>query len=289
MRRFRFAAAALASLVFGCKQSSDTPSTPSPTNEIVYSAVAASDGLGYGGSVPCLPFDGDCPAGTGYVYLLKRQLQSEGRTVVLHNRSIPGAVLSEAVLALARDIGRSDILGTFLDQIVPFVPTSTTHVTVFAGGNDANVIAQAVRAGRGGADVRGFIDQRVSQWGTDLQELVRRLRGRVPQARIVALNLPNLAAAPYVAALSVQERSVLQRIAVGLSDRINALTSQNILVVDVLCDPRVYDAGSYSSDGFHPNDRGYTVLSGLTYPAIATGSAGPPSSSCAPRTVFPVF
>ena len=30
-----------------------------------YAAVGASDGIGFGGSVPCVPFDPDCPSGTG--------------------------------------------------------------------------------------------------------------------------------------------------------------------------------------------------------------------------------
>jgi lysophospholipase L1-like esterase len=268
---------------------SPTTPTPAPTTAIVYSAVGASDGIGYGGSVPCVPFDPDCPRGTGYVYLLKRRLESDGRPVTLNNRALPGAVLSPAMLTLARDIGRTDIPGTFTDQIVPFIPASTTHITIFAGGNDANVIAQNVRAGRAGADIRGFVDQQVRQWGLDYEDVVRRIRARSPGARIVALNLPNLAVAPYAGGYTVQERSILQRIAVGLTDRVNALAGQNLLVVDLMCDPRIYDPGNYSSDGFHPSDRGYNVMAELAYPALAQGTAAAPSASCAPRTALPAF
>ena len=270
---------------------SETPTgpTPAPTNEIFYAAVGASDGVGFGGSVPCVLFDPDCPSGTGYVYLLKRRLQSDGRTVTLSNRALPGAVLSDAILTLGRDIGRSDIPGTFIDQIAPFVPGSSTHITIFAGGNDANVIAQNVRAGRGASDIRAFIDQQVTQWGNDYQELVRRLRVRAPSARIVALNLPNLGAAPYVSRNTMQERSILQRIAVGLSDRVNALTSQNVLVVDLMCDARVYDGSAFAPDGFHPNDRGYQLMAELTFPALASGAATTPASSCPQRSLLPAF
>ena len=45
----------------------------------------------------------------------------------------------------------------------------------------------------------GYIDAQVRQWGTDLEDLVARIRSRAPNARIVALNMINLAGAPYVA------------------------------------------------------------------------------------------
>jgi lysophospholipase L1-like esterase len=281
----------LSLLLVGCKRTTDTPTnpTPPPNNTVSYSAVGASDGIGFGGSVPCLPFDPDCPNGTGYVYLLKRRLISDGRSVTLNNRSLPGAVLSDAVLTLGRDIGRNDIPGTFLDQIVPFIPSSSTLITIFAGGNDANVIAQNVRAGRGGSDVRGFVDAQVRQWGSDFEELIRRLRARAPSARLVAINLPNLGAAPYVSNLTTLERSIVQYIAVGLTDRVNATQSSGVLIVDLMCDPRVYEAASFSSDGFHPNDRGYAVIAELTYPALANGISAAPSSGCAQRRLLPVF
>jgi len=277
-----------ASTSAACRKA-DTPTGPSPTGPIVYGVVGASDGIGFGGSVPCLPWDPDCPSGTGYVYVLKRRLQSEGRTVTLVNRAFPGLVLSDAMLALGRDIGRDDIPGTFMERAVPFLTPDTTHITVFAGGNDTNVIAQNIRAGRGAADVRAFIDTHVRQFGVDYEEMVRRLRAITPNARIVALNLPNLGVAPYVARNTVQERSIVQRIAVGMTDRMNALASQNVLVVDLMCDPRIYEASSYSSDGFHPSDRGYALMAELVYPALAHGTASTPSSTCAQRRQLPAF
>jgi len=281
----RAAAALVGTLAFGCN--GDTPTDPTPTNAVSYTAIGASDGIGFGSSVVCVPFDPDCPSGTGYVYLLKRRLQGDGRTVTLQNLAVPGAVLSPAIQALSRQTGH-DIISTFFDQSTVVLPT-TTHLTVFAGGNDANVIAQAIRAGRAGADVRGYIDQQVNQWQNDLQDLVRRVRQRAPDTRIVALNLPNLGAAPYVAGLSVQERSILQRIAVMLTDRINALTGQGVLVVDLMCEPRTYDASRFSSDGFHPSDSGYALMAELAYPALANNALPSPSSTCAQRTLLPVF
>ena len=268
----------------GCK--SNGPTGPTPAGEVAYSAIGASDGIGFGGSVPCVPFDPECPNGTGYVYVLKRRLQSDGRTVMLSNRAVPGAVLSPAIQGLARNFG-SEIIANFLDQEAPFIANDSTHVTIFAGGNDANVIARNVRAGLAGSDVRGFIDQHVNQWGSDLNELIRRVRTRAPNSRIVALNLPNLAAAPYATGMTVQERSVLQRIAVTLTDRVNALTSQNVLVVDLMCDARLYQPSNYASDGFHPGDGGYAVFAEDTLPALRDGANNQPNTNCAQRRLFP--
>ena len=59
--------------------------------------------------------------------------------------------------------------------------------------------------------MRGFIDTQVRQWGADFEELIRRLRARAPNARIVAINLPNLGAAPYVANLSTRNAASCRR------------------------------------------------------------------------------
>jgi lysophospholipase L1-like esterase len=129
----------------------------------------------------------------------------------------------------------------------------------------------------------------VRQWGTDLVELVSRIRARAPNARLVAYNLPNLAAAPYLAGRPTLEKSIMQRIATGLTDQVNALTSRNVLVVDLMCDARIIQPSSYSGDGFHPSDLGYSLMAELAYPAVANGSASAPQPACGPRTVFPQY
>lgn len=268
----------------------ETPSSPSPSSPsttISYTAIGASDGIGFGGSSPCLPFS-DCPSGTGYVQTLRRRLAEGGRTVEFQNLSIPGSVLSKAIFDLAASVGRpiESLAGNFIEREAPFVSTTATHVTIFAGGNDANTIAFAARS-RGGADVNGFVATQVQQWGVDLEDLVARIRVRAPNARIVALNLPNLAASPYLAGNPTVEKSLMQRVAVGLSDRVNALTSRNVLVVDLMCDARLYLPSNYAPDGFHPNDGGYAVFTELTLPALRDGTTRAPSTSCAQRSVFP--
>lgn len=274
----------------GCSKlpGSSTPISPSPTGPssqtASYTAVGASDGIGFGGSAPCVPFT-ECPNGTGYVQILTRRMAEGGRTVSHLNLSIPGAVLSRTIEDLATSIGRP-VPGNFIERESPFVPTASTHVTIFAGGNDANTIGQAVRAGAGSADPNAYVDGQVRQWGNDLVDLVARIRARAPSARIVALNLPNLAAAPYVSGYTASEKRLMQRIAVGLSDRVNALTGSNVLVVDLMCDARLLLPSNYASDGFHPNDSGYAVIAENVLPALRDGTATAPSTSCAQRTLF---
>lgn len=269
---------------------SDQGSPTGPSGQrVVYGALGASDALGVGGSVVCVPFDPECPNGSSYAYVVKRRLESEGLEVEMAPRGWPGAVLSDTFKTLAHEIGRTDVTHTFIAQLAPFIPETTTHVSIFAGANDANVIAQAVRAGRGGSDIRAFVDQQVERFGADLRELIRVVRGKAPQARIVAMNLPNLAGAPYVAGLSATERGIVQRIAVGLTDRINALAADNVIVVDLMCDTRMYAPANYSSDGFHPSDSGYAAMADLLYPALRSGAAPAPSGSCPQRRLAPVF
>lgn len=279
---------ALVALGTACNKA-DTPTSASPTGPstpIFYTAIGASDGIGFGGSSPCLPF-ADCPTGTGYVQTLRRRLAEGGRTVAHRNLSIPGSVLSKAVFDLAASVGRpiDSLAGNFVERQAPFVPVETTHVTIFAGGNDANTIGFAARS-RGG-DVNAFVDAQVRQWGIDLEDLVARVRVRAPNTRIVALNLPNLAASPYLAGNPTAEKSLMQRVAVGLSDRVNALTARNVLVVDLMCDARIYLPGNYASDGFHPSDGGYAVLTELALPAMRDGTNRAPSTTCPQRSVFP--
>jgi lysophospholipase L1-like esterase len=276
-------------LASACSGGSETPTSPSPGGStIAYTVLGASDGIGFGGSVVCAPFDLGCENGTGYAQTIRRRWVGQGRTVSYLNLSVPGSVLSPAIVDLASRIGQS-VPGSFLERYPPFVPTSTTHVTVFAGGNDANIIGNAAAAGVGGSDVRAFVDTQVRQWANDLAELVNRIRARAPSARIVVFNLPNLAAAPYLASRPVLEKSLMQRIATGLADGANALTSRNVLVVDLMCESRVLAPSSFSNDGFHPSDAGYALMADLAFPALNDGSAPNPAGSCAARSLFPPY
>jgi lysophospholipase L1-like esterase len=274
-----------------CSKPGDNPTGPTPTPDngpIFYTAIGASDGIGFGSSAPCIPLAPDCIDGRGYVQSLARSLKATGREFGWQNLSLPGAVLSRAIEDLARDVGTPiEVVGNFVERQAQFVLPKTTHVTIFAGGNDANIIGRAVLAGRGGSDPNAYIDAQVRQWGVDLEDLVGRIRGRAPNARIVVLNMINLAGSPYLASRPQSEKSIMQRIAVGISDRANALTSRGVLVVDLMCDARLYVPSNYASDGFHPGDNGYAVFAEDTLPALRDGANNQPNTGCGQRRLFP--
>jgi lysophospholipase L1-like esterase len=262
-----------------------SPSGPSDPTAIVYAAVGASDAVAVGASVSCTPFVA-CPDGTGYVQIIARRLGATG-AVSLTNLGIPAAVIGPDFQALGNRYGRSTP-GNFLEREMPFVPRTSTIVTILAGPNDANVIAAAVEGGAGGGDPLGYIDAQVRAFAADYDTLVRGIRQRAPSAKIVVANLPNLAGLPFTAGHTTVRKQGIQKISVDLSTRvINNLTAGGVHVVDVLCDPRFYEPGSYSADGFHPNDRGYSVLADVMLAAIDSASHPAPRASCPQMTLVP--
>ena len=278
---------ALCAVISACGASSDGPTSPSPTptnNEVFYSAVGASDAIGYGSSEVCIPFT-QCPNGQGYVQRIVRRLQSDGKTVTLSNLGIPGAVLSPGVQSLGNQVGL-DIFANFLEREMPFVSRDSTVVTIFAGGNDANAIGRALERGLGGSNPSNFLASQIQAFGNDMRSLVNGIRDRAPDARIVILNLPNLAGMPYMAGESVDRKRVLQQIAVGLSAQINALAASNVLVVDLMCDGNFLHPSIFSPDGFHPNDAGYGYMADVVYPAVLNGTFSLPSNSCSYMSLY---
>ena len=119
---------------------------------------------------------------------------------------------------------------------MPFVSRSSTVVTIFAGGNDTNAIGTAVDRGAAGGDPNGYIDRQVQGFASDYAALVRGVRARAPYARIVAMNMPNMAALPYAAGFTLTQRRYLQRIR-RLQQRGQRLVNEGVVVVDLMCDP----------------------------------------------------
>jgi lysophospholipase L1-like esterase len=235
--------------------------------------------MGYGSSVPCVPFT-DCPNGTGYVPVAERQLRSQGFVVTLRNLGIPTAVIGRDFETLGQQYNRT-IVGNFIEQEMPFVLPNSTVITVFAGGNEVNTITAALGAGAGGSDPNGYIDAQVRNFGADYTTLINGLRTNASAAHLIVLNLPNLGAMPYLSRSSAQQRQAAQRVSVGMTTTvINRLTTQNVTVIDLMCDGRAYQAGNLSSDGFHPSDSGYAFIAGELVKAM-TSTYPSPATSCA--------
>jgi lysophospholipase L1-like esterase len=281
----------LVSVTFGCNRlglgNTDNPVAPSgppaPGSTIVYSAIGASDAIGVGSSVPCVPFT-DCPNGMGYVPVAVRQLKAQGFTVNLLNLGIPTAVIGHDFESLGQQYNRT-IIGNFIDQEMPFALTNSTIVTVFAGVNDIITVVAALGAGAGGSDPSGYIDRQAKAFGADYATLVAGIRARAPKARIVALNVPNVAGLPYFTGAPLAERQAQQRLSVAFTTTVvNPLTSQGVTVVDAMCDARSYVPSNYSTD-FHPNDAGYAYIAGEVVSAITSSSYPAPRSSCPPMTL----
>ncbi|HEY8535737.1 MAG TPA: SGNH/GDSL hydrolase family protein [Vicinamibacterales bacterium] len=285
MRRLLILAVLCSVLLPACSKSdSDSgdggnPAGPSAPTQVFYTAIGASDAVGIGASVPCLPF-ADCPSGTGYVPRILRELRSENGTVGFMNLGLPGAVLTPEVQALGNQVGVG-INHNFLDNEAPFVPRETTLVTVFAGGNDVNTVATAIDRGAAGSQSPdAYIDAQIAAFAAGYRQLLDTIRSRAPSARIYVLNLPNFAGLPFARSRPLRDRRWLQRLSVGFTTQgANALLGGNVTVIDLMCDPRAYQAGTYSGDGFHPNDTGYAFLAQVVLDAIRNG-APPPNPSC---------
>lgn len=276
-----------------CNKSDKNPMTPSGPpaagSKIVYTAIGASDANGLGGSVPCAPFQTleACPNGTGYVYAAARQLQARSFTVTLRNMGIPTAVISRGFQNLGQQYNHF-VAGNFIEQEMPFVLTDSTLVTIFAGGNEVNVITGALGGGAGASDQAGYIDAQVKAFGADYATLLAGIRALAPTARIIALNAPNLAGLPLLASASLGQKQAAQRAAVGMTTTVvNALTGQGVIVIDLMCDTRTYAASNYSSDGFHPNDAGYAFIADEVVKAVTTSSYPAPRSSCSQMSLVP--
>ncbi len=276
-----------------CKKGTmETPTgpgpVPQPNTTINYAAIGASDANGVGSSVPCVPFT-DCPNGRGYVQVTARELRTRGFTVNLNNVGFLAHVLSPRIQALGTQYGRI-ITGNFLQSQAPFVLGNTTLVTIFAGANDVDTIIAALGGGAGGADQtsqRAYINSQIDQFGQEFSSLIEQIRAQAPSARIVVLNLPNMAGMPRHANAPLQHRQAEQMLSVGINTRIiNPKASSGVVVIDLMCDARSYQSSTYSSDGFHPSDTGYAWIAAEVI-AAATTSYRPPAASCAQATLVP--
>ena len=272
-----------------CRNGTETPTgpgpVPGPNSTIHYTSIGASDAIGFGSSVFCLPFS-ECPDGRGYVQVATRELRTRGFIVNQVNLGIPAAVLSRRVQELGAQYGHSTS-ANFLEEAAPFVTQQASLVTIFAGANDVNTITSALGGGAGAADQLAFINNQVQAFGQDFTTLLRIVRDKAPSARVVVLNLPNMGAMPFRLNSALRERRASQMLSVGITTTvINPSIASGAIVLDLMCDPRSYQAATYSSDGFHPNDVGYAWIAAEVV-AAATSSYRAPASGCSQMTLVP--
>ncbi|HEX2443759.1 MAG TPA: SGNH/GDSL hydrolase family protein [Vicinamibacterales bacterium] len=247
--------------------------------------MGASDALGIGSSMPCLPLT-ECTNGTGYVPTIARTLRAT-RTVSVTNLGIPAGVLSPRIQNLGRQYGRT-IVGNFIEGAMPFVPRDSNVVTILAGPNDVNAVGEAFERGAAGANQAAYFDDQVRQFGVEYRELIAGIRARAGQPRIVAANLPNFAGIPYASGYSSMRRQGLQTLSVRFTrEAINTLVGEGVAVVDLMCDARSYEAGRYSSDGYHPNDAGYALIAEMMVRAITDASFSAPRDDCPQMRLLP--
>jgi lysophospholipase L1-like esterase len=259
----------------GCDFVSKGPTEPTPNPSTVsYTALGASDAIGYGGSSPCIPFS-SCPDGTGYVQIVARRLRETNADMSFLNLGIPGAVLSRDIMNIGNNLGRG-IPANFIDGQMPFVARDSTLVTVFADANGVNAIGAALRP-MAPADRPAYAETQIQNFARDFGTFVSGITARAPAAKIIVLNLPNLARLPYAAGYSSDERTWLRELSSGFTAAMNATRSNRVLVVDLMCHAPIYESSVYSSDGFHPNDAGSRALAVLVTAAITTAPETPPS------------
>jgi lysophospholipase L1-like esterase len=250
---------------------------PQPSTAITYTAIGASDAAGVGSSMVCVPYT-DCPNGRGYIQVAARELRSRGFTVTLTNLGFTAMVLSQRIQDIGRQAGR-DIPGNMIDLQAPFVTSATTLVTIFAGANDVDSIVAALGTGAGASDQLAYINSQIQAFGQDFAALIAKVRSLAPTARIIALNLPNMAGMPRSVSAPLQQRRAQQLLSVGFSTQvINTQTASGVIVIDLMCDPRSYQGSTYSGDGFHPSDTGYAWMAAEVVAATTTAYKAPASS-----------
>jgi lysophospholipase L1-like esterase len=307
---FLIACAVAAGSLAACSGSSSSPPTAAAkqTLYVGYTAIGASDAVGYGASVPCteaspaLVADPTCPetGASGYVPDIRTDIAQYGFVASLQDLGISGAVIGPDIETTANMYDPTTCgprspadayPGNFLVNELPSVNPSALFVTIFAGGNDVNGIVTALVCGAGGATTASqtaFVTQEIEEFGADFATLVGTVHATAPKATIIVANIPNFANVPYAFALStnpqldLEVRTALQEVSVAIdTDVINTLPAKGIPVVDLQCNPASYNPSNFYTDGFHPNDAGYAALAAQYVQQLLSNSPAAPASSCA--------
>jgi lysophospholipase L1-like esterase len=317
LQKGAFVALGVAFLAACGSSNNSTPSSGSKPLFIAYTAIGASDAVGYGSTQPCteaspaLVADPTCPepGAAGYVPDVRTDLGAAGFSASLQDLGISGAVIGPDIQAMGDmyasasgptpcqpRTGADLIPGNFLQQELPKVNPAATLVTIFAGGNDTNAIVNALACLAGGgataAQQQAFATTQITNFGHDFATLVGSVHAQAPSATIVVANIPNFANVPYAMELSTipaEEaalRGALQEVSVAIDTNvINTVAADGIPVVDLQCDPQSYVPANFYTDGFHPNDAGYALLAQKFVQQALTDNPVAPESTCAEQAI----
>ncbi len=300
-------------LLAACSSNNGSPPvTPGPARPLAigYTAIGASDAVGFGATVPCtqaspaLVADPTCPetGASGYVPDVVKGFATFGFAASLQDLGISGAVIGPDIQTTANMYGTlggptpclprtpaDAVPANFLQNELPAVNPGALFVTIFAGGNDVNAIVNALACGAGGttpATQTAFVTQEVTAFGHDFATLVGAVHKNAPSATIVVANIPNFANVPYAAQQPAAVRQALQGISVAIDTNvINMVVAAGVPVVDLQCDPRSYMPSNFYTDGFHPNDAGYAALASSFLTQALANAPAAPQAQCAQQGI----
>lgn len=198
----------------------------------VYVALGASDATGVGAS----NYNEADPSqrNNGYVYRIHDAMRARYAPWALVNLGISGATAPSI---------QQNALG-------PAIAQRPAIVTMWAGGND---VKNSVLAGES-------VETLKTRFEAAYTDIIRRLRLETG-AFIVTANLPDMSRLPIAYLLTQEMRDKGKESSIALNEVIaRVAAAYDVPVVDMYNDPESYDWGSYSWDGFHPNDAGYARM-----------------------------
>ena len=260
--------------------SNTPPSPPHMAGPVNYAALGDGRAAGTSASVPCppapapaLPSPPNCPGGTGYVPDIAKGLATQA-AVTLTNLGIENAVIGPDVRANLNALGLGLPPVDLLSTEVPALPANSTLVTLFQGVLETTQLTNLASG--------STIDTEVAKFEADYLKIIAQVRAKAPATRIVVANIPNVRLFKEFKSVALQ--NTYGRVSIALDTFINNIAAtQNVTVVDLLCDAAIYQYGDLAgqlNDSAHA-EIARAFLAGITTPA-------PPAAACAPYSLAAV-
>lgn len=146
---------------------------------------------------------------------------------------------------------------------VPLVPADATIVTVYTSIIDGNRY------------MLGYSDATLANYAATMNAIVAGIQARAPTARIILAAPPNLINRQSWATYYATRRAEIAAYLTGMK---HALVATGLPVVDLMCEPAMYDSANFLADNEHPLASGQAVIAQRFLDVIAHGST---TSSCA--------